>query len=96
MALTADEKAALEELQRKAAEPDADENYEVELYDTAAGKGVRVPFSQAKKFLYENFGIGEPPAAPETDDGGGQGGAGQPRGGGQGGQQPGYFGRRTG
>lgn len=96
MGLTADEKAALEELQRKAAEPDADENYEVELYDTAAGKGVRVPFSQAKKFLFENFGIGEPPAAPETDDGGGQGGAGQPRGGGQGSTQPGYFGRRTG
>lgn len=95
MALTADEKAALEELQRKAAEPDADENYEVELYDTAAGKGVRVPFSQAKKFLYENFGIGDPPEAPPADDPG-QGGAGQPRGGGQGSTQPGYFGRRTG
>lgn len=92
MGLTADEKKLLEELTAKDAEPDADETYEVEVYDTANGRGARLPYGQAKTWLFESFGIGTPPAPEKADkDPGGQSGqGGQPSGG------TGYFGRRAG
>jgi hypothetical protein len=108
MGLTADERKILEDRMAKDKEPDASEDYEVEFYDTNKGVGGRMPYKQAKKFFFDNFGIGVPDT-PDSgggegdggqDGAGGTGGAGQPRGGGQGGQgqgQPrGYFGRQTG
>lgn len=77
--LTADERKLLEELTAREAEPDEDD-YEIEIYDTAKGKGARLPVSQGKKFLFDNFGIGEdpnPPADPKAKGGkGGEGGQG--------------------
>lgn len=68
MGLTDDEKSLLEELTRKSEEPDADEDYEIEIF--AGDKGARVPFSKGKKWLFETFGIGDPPEAPAGDDDG--------------------------
>jgi hypothetical protein len=73
MALNADELKLLAELQAREAEPDDDEDFEVEIYDTNAGKGARIPYSKGKSFLHEVFGIGQAPAAPggaAGDDGG--------------------------
>lgn len=99
MGLTADERKILEDLMAKDKEPDASEEYEVEFYDTNKGVGGRMPYKQAKKFFYDNFGIGVPDT-PESDPGteGGQaGGAGQPRTAPPAGQPRGsYFGRQTG
>jgi hypothetical protein len=72
MPLSEDEKALLEELNRKSQEPDA-EDFEIEVYDTNGGKGARIPFSKGKSWLFDNFGIGEAPverAAPEPVKGG--------------------------
>ncbi|HEY1673330.1 MAG TPA: hypothetical protein VGG50_11490 [Streptosporangiaceae bacterium] len=102
MGLTADERKILDELMAKDKEPDASEEYEVEFYDTNKGVGGRMPYKQAKKFFYDNFGIGVPDT-PESGEGGeeggqGSGGAGQPRQpqGQPQGQPRGYFGRQTG
>ena len=91
--LNDDEKKLLEELTARANEPDADDDFEIEVYDTSAGKGARIPFSKGKSWLFDTFGIGESPAAPE---GGGEGGAGgdAPPAGPAGGK--GYFGRKAG
>jgi hypothetical protein len=81
MALSADEQALLDELTRKASEPDADGDYEIEIF--SGDKGARIPFSKGQKWLLDNFGIGEPPAAAAAaGDAGGQGdGAGRAQGG---------------
>lgn len=97
MALTDDEKRMLAELNEKAKAPDVDDNFEIEVYDTGAGKGARIPFSKGSKWLFDTFGIGEAPAA--TSEGAPEGG-----GAGPGGDAPpsgdgpsrGYFGRNTG
>lgn len=90
--LNDDEKKLLDELTARANEPDADDDFEIEVYDTSAGKGARIPFSKGKNWLFDTFGIGEAPAAPE---GGGDGGAGgdAPPAGPAGGK--GYFGRKA-
>lgn len=91
--LNDDEKKLLEELTARQNAPDEDQDFEIELYDTANGKGARIPFSQGKKWLFDTFGIGEAPAAPEGGgDGGGAGGDAPPAGpaGGKG-----YFGRKA-
>lgn len=75
MALSDDEKRLLEELTAKANEPDADD-FEIEVYDTQAGKGARIPFSQGKSWLFSTFGIGEAPASAPSGDGGENGAAG--------------------
>ena len=62
MALNDDEKKLLEELQQRAAAPDEDDDFEIEVYDTNAGKGARIPFKQGKSWLHETFGIGQAPA----------------------------------
>jgi hypothetical protein len=72
MALSADEQKILDELTAKAAEPDADSAYEVEIF--SGEKGARIPISEARDWLRENFGIG---AAPAAADAGGDGGQGQ-------------------
>lgn len=88
MGLTADEKKLLDQLSAKANEPDH-EDFEIEIFDGA--KGARVPFSQGAKWLFETFGIGEPPAPAASADGG-EGGDG----GGQGDPAPkSYFGKRA-
>ena len=100
MALNADEKKLFEELQARLNEPDEDDNFEVELYDTNVGKGARVPYKSAKGWLHEIFGIGDAPA-PKTEQGSGAGsGAPAPGTGdaGAGGAAPapqGYFGRKS-
>jgi hypothetical protein len=99
MALTDDERTLLEKLTQKAKEPDAPD-HEIEIYDTKKGVGARLPFTQGAKWLFETFGIGDAPAAPEQQSGGtgapagGQGGG---QGGGQAGGNVSYFGnaRRT-
>jgi hypothetical protein len=66
MALTEDEKKLLADLSKKAEEPDADDDFEIEVYDTTAGRGARIPFKRGKNWLYDNFGIGDNPN-PETE-----------------------------
>jgi hypothetical protein len=69
MALTADEKKLLDELTEKSKAEDPDEDFEIEVYDTANGRGARVPFKQGKKWLFENLGLGENPNPPAEGDG---------------------------
>lgn len=96
MGLSDDEKRLLAELTEKSKQPDVDDNFEIEVYDTNAGRGARIPFKQGKGWLYETFGIGEAPAA--TDQGAPEGG-----GAGAGGDAPpagtappgGYFGGKN-
>lgn len=93
MGLNADERRLLAELQAREAQPDADDDYEVEIYDTASGRGARVPYSQAKGWLHQTFAglLGEAPQAeapPEQGQGQGQGQ------GDSGGSKSGYFGRK--
>jgi hypothetical protein len=91
MGLSADEKKLLEELTAKAKEPDA-EDFEIEVYDTNAGKGARLPFSKGAKWLFDTFGIGDAPAAA-AGEGGGAGGDAPPAGAAdQNGGRRGYFG----
>ena len=75
MGLSADEKKLLEELTARSKEPDVDESFEIEVYDTNAGKGARIPFSKGKSWLFDTFGIGEAPAAAAGEDGGAGGDA---------------------
>lgn len=75
MGLNADEKKLLEELQARAAAPDEDDDFEIEVYDTQAGKGARIPYKKGASWLHQVFGIGEAPAAG-SGDGGGDGGTG--------------------
>lgn len=94
--LNDDEKKLLDELTARAAAPDEDNDFEIEVYDTSAGKGARIPFSKGKSWLFDTFGIGEAPepAAP-TPGSGAEGGApngdAPPAGGASG---KGYFGRK--
>lgn len=74
MGLSADERRMLEELTAKANRPDVDEEFEIEIYDTAKNRGARIPFSQGKKWLFDSFGIGEAPAPAEGEGSGGEGG----------------------
>jgi hypothetical protein len=80
--LTADEQKLLADLQAKIDAEDEDD-FEIEIYDTAKGKGARLPVSQGRKFLWDNFGIGEDPNPAPADpkaksDGKGQGDDGGP------------------
>jgi hypothetical protein len=68
--LTDEEKKLLAELTAREAEGD-EEDFEVHVWN--GEKGATLPVSKAKSWLYDNFGIGDPPAAP-AGDGGGQGG----------------------
>lgn len=68
MALTPDEQKLLDELTEKSKTETPDESFEIEVYDTANGRGARVPFSHGKKWLFENLGLGDNPNPPaETD-----------------------------
>lgn len=78
MALTSEEKSLLDELTRKSQEPDADEEFEFEIYDTKTGRGARIPFSKGKNWLFDNFGIGEA-SAPKSDGAEGQGEGEEPK-----------------
>ena len=98
MALTDDEKTLLEKLTAKAKEPDGPDSSEIEIYDTKAGKGARIPFHHGARWLFETFGIGDAPAAPAEGEGTGKAaGAAGGSGAGQGGSVS-YFGgtRRSG
>jgi hypothetical protein len=64
--LTDDERKLLDDLTARAAEPDADDDFEIEVYDTTNGKGARLPFSKAADWLYSTLGIGDAPAAEES------------------------------
>jgi hypothetical protein len=99
--LTADEKALLDQLSAKANEPDVDDEFEIEVYDTAKNRGARIPFKHGKKWLFDNLGIGDAPApggeGGEGTGAGGAGGEGTGAGGagGEGGTaRGGYFGRK--
>lgn len=76
MGLNADERKLLEELQQRAAEPDEDDDYEIEIYDTGAGKGARIPYRKGAGWLHTVFGIGEPPQAHADGADGEDGGTG--------------------
>jgi uncharacterized membrane protein YgcG len=100
MALNNDEKKLLEELTARASAPDEDDDFEIEVYDTTAGKGARIPYGKGKNWLHEVFGIGEAPAAPGGGggDGGGSGEGAPPAGSAGGGKKNsggGYFGRQS-
>jgi hypothetical protein len=75
MALSSDEQKLLDELTAKAAAPDADD-FEIEIF--SGDKGARIPISKATKWLSDNFGIGDPPAAAAADGAGDQGDGGKP------------------
>jgi hypothetical protein len=66
--LTEDEQKLLDELTQRASEPDEDDSYEIEIYDTSKGRGARVPYRQGKKWLYENFGLGDAPEEAQPDE----------------------------
>ena len=72
MALNEDEKKLLAELTARQNAPDEDDDFEIEVYDTGANKGARIPYKKGKGWLFETFGIGTPPesAATETASGG--------------------------
>lgn len=99
MALNADEKKLLEELTARANAPEEDDDFEIEVYDTAANKGARIPFRKGKGWLFETFGIGDAPASSEAGAGGASGSDAPPAGGtdgDKGGKPSGgtYFGRK--
>ena len=71
--LNDDERKLLEELTARANEPDADDDFEIEVYDTTAGKGARIPFSRGKSWLFDTFGIGDAPAPAGAGEDGGAG-----------------------
>jgi len=95
--LNDDERKLLAELQARDAEPDEDTDFEIEVYDTSAGKGARIPYSKGKGWLHEVFGIGDAPAAAAGGEGG-PGGDAPAAGAGGDGKTPagsgGYFGRK--
>ncbi len=70
MALNDDEKKLLAELQERANAPEEDDDFEIEVYDTNAGKGARIPYRQGKSWLHSTFGIGSAPAPAEGGEGG--------------------------
>jgi hypothetical protein len=94
--LSADEQSLLDELTAKASQPDADDDWELEIFDGA--KGARLPISKAGNWLYQNFGIGDPPAsaAPAASDGGQGADGGQGDGGARGKapERKSYFGKQ--
>lgn len=93
--LSDDDQRLLDQLTAKAAAPDADADFEIEIYDTKANRGARLPFSQGKKWLFESFGIGDAP--PAGGAGGDEGGTGGTAGGGEstaGGSRGSVFGTR--
>lgn len=55
MALTEDERKQLEALQAKESEPDADDDFDIEIWDEN-GAGAKVPYSKGRKWL-ARFGI---------------------------------------
>lgn len=62
MALTPEQQAQLEELNKLANEPDEDEDFDIEIYDEH-GRGARVPYRKGKDWLNKHFGVdlGEAP-----------------------------------
>lgn len=102
--LSDDEQKLLDELTARAAAPDEDDQFEIEIYDTNAGRGARIPFKQGKGWLFDQFGIGDAPAPAGGEGGtGGEGGGaaggaagGEGGAGGAAGGRPsgGYFGRK--
>lgn len=95
-ALNEDEKKLLAELTDRANAPDEDDDFEIEVYDTTAGKGARIPYRKGKSWLHSAFGIGEAPAPAqgETGEGAGAGGDAPPAGTGSQQGKAGYFGRK--
>jgi hypothetical protein len=67
MALTAEEKAQLEQLTAKANEPDSSDDFEIEVF-SPEGHGARVPYSKGRSYLQQHFGIDLDPD-PETEAG---------------------------
>lgn len=67
MGLSDEEKATLAALQKKAEEPDPDEDFEIEIYD--GPKGARVPYSKGRSWLRDTFGIDIGDAPNGNDDG---------------------------
>lgn len=95
MGLNADEKKLLEELTARANAPEEDDDFEIEVYDTAANKGARIPFRKGKGWLFDTFGIGEAPAPSGAGEGGDAAGGDAPPAGGDTGPKGGsYFGRK--
>ena len=86
--LTDEEKKLLEDLTNKANAEDPDEKFEIEIYDTSQGRGARVPYSHGKKWLFDNFGLGENPNPPVEGDPKNEGKTGDVK--------VGYFGRQQG
>lgn len=91
--LTDDEKKLLAELQEREAAPDVDDDFEIEIYDTKAQRGARIPFSKGKKWLFESFGVGEAPE-PAAAEGGAAAGAGDGAAGSEGPKPGTFFGRK--
>lgn len=69
MALTPDEQKLLDELTEKSKTESPDESFEIEVYDTANGRGARVPFSHGKEWLWKNLGLGSDPNPPDPKEG---------------------------
>jgi hypothetical protein len=77
MALTPAQQAQLDELTKLASAADEDD-FEVEIF--SGDKGARIPHSQAKTWLFKEFGIGEaptPPAGKPGEGGSAEGGEGE-------------------
>jgi hypothetical protein len=70
--LTPEQQASLDELLAARDAPDAEEDFDVEIY--SGDKGARVPFSKAKNFLRDSFGIEWDTPSPESKPKGNQSG----------------------
>jgi hypothetical protein len=77
MALSDEEKATLVALQAKENEPEAIDDFEIELY-TPEGHGARVPYAKGRGYLQQHFGIDlDPDPGTESGTEGGEGGNGK-------------------
>jgi hypothetical protein len=67
VALSKEEQEQLDKLTAKAAEPDDEPDFEMEIYD--GPKGARIPYRKGRSWLQENFGIDlDPDPAKETGE----------------------------
>jgi hypothetical protein len=80
MGLNPDEKKLLDELLARDAEPEEEDDFEIEVYDTSQGKGARIPYRKGKGWLHEIFGIGDAPGGTPAEEDGGAGGDAPPAG----------------
>lgn len=82
MALSEEQQAQLDELNRLANEPDDDDDFEIEIY-SSDGSGARLPYRKGKSWIQKTFGIDVDPLKPSDDKTPAKGGTKKPTGDGE-------------